>query len=58
MSALPEITDDVVAFAAKVARSAFSKRGNHSEIHLQESELATLIAAAILLSTEDPKEPK
>lgn len=32
---------------ARLARKLFDRRGNHSEMHLSEVELATIIDAAI-----------
>jgi hypothetical protein len=44
---LPTETSEKVGRA--VARSIFESRGNHSEAHLSETELATIIATSIEL---------
>lgn len=36
------------------ARVVFRKRGNHSEAHLTEPELAAIIEAAVILATQSP----
>lgn len=38
----------------KMARQIFAKRGNHSEIHLSEAELATLLALAFKMGYDHP----
>ena len=35
-----------VAIGMRIARQLFAKRGNHSEVHLPEAELAALLAFA------------
>lgn len=40
-----------------VARKMFAQRGNHSEIHLSEEELAALLTAAAVVARQSP-EPK
>ena len=35
---------------AKVARKLFERRGNHSEVHLSEAELAELLAGTVSLA--------
>jgi hypothetical protein len=42
---LPKDSSDKVGIA--VARRIFEARGNHSEIHLSEMELATIVAMSI-----------
>jgi hypothetical protein len=42
-----ESKESMLTFAGHVARMIFAKRGNHSEAHLTEVELQTIIAASI-----------
>lgn len=42
----PSMDNRSVNFGMKLAREVFSKRGNHSEAHLPEAELAALLALA------------
>lgn len=39
-----------------VARQVFAKRGNHSEAHLTEAELAQIVAAALIATRRVVKE--
>jgi hypothetical protein len=38
--------DDSLRIGQAMARRVFDARGNHSEIHLSEADLATLLAGA------------
>lgn len=42
-----------IDIAKGVARRMFAARGNHSEIHLKEMELAAIIAATVRVVEED-----
>lgn len=42
--------------AAHAARLVFRRRGNHSEAHLSEIELAAIIEAAVQVALEHQKE--
>ena len=42
-----EISDHAVDIGRTVARMLFAKRGNHSEAHLDEAELAALVAIGV-----------
>ncbi len=41
-----------VACGMRIARSVFEKRGNHSEAHLSEGELAALLAIAFRIGRD------
>lgn len=41
-----KIDDRSIEFGRDIARRVFEKRGNHSEAHLKEVELAALLAIA------------
>lgn len=43
-SLLGSVTEDSVKVGQDVAREVFRKRGNHTEIHIREVDLAALIA--------------
>lgn len=45
-------TNDAVDVGMAMARKVFAKRGNHSEIHLSEGELAGLLGAAYSARSE------
>ena len=59
------MSDQLDRFGAEMARSVFAKRGNHSEAHLRERELASLLAIAAekaprkvrVIHESDPKIP-
>lgn len=40
------VSADHVAIGQRLAREVFAKRGNHTEAHLSEQELAALLAQA------------
>lgn len=46
--------EECVEVGSRVARTVFKHRGNNSEVHLREAELAAIIALAIEL--EDRRE--
>lgn len=45
-------TDTAVEAGMRLARRFFQKRGNHSEAHLSEKELAGLMALAFNMGAE------
>lgn len=45
-----------VLIGKKLARHVFSKRGNHSEIHLSEVELAAMLAVAAEVGAADDED--
>ena len=47
---MAEANDRSVAVGMSLARQVFEKRGNHSEAHLKESEIAAIVALGIELS--------
>ncbi len=47
---------DAIDVAKALARQVFGKRGNHSETHLSESELAAMIALGIERAAEEAEE--
>lgn len=43
---LPHATDEAVEIGRRLARMVFARRGNRTEVHLNEAELAALLALA------------
>lgn len=45
--------EKAIEMGLKIARHAFAKRGNHSEIHINESDLAALLVLAYIKGQEE-----
>lgn len=54
---LPELTpereEQIKSFALMAARTVFAQRGNHAQVHLNQIDLAMVIAAAVQLASEE-----
>ena len=46
---MTDTESEIIELARKIARRAFAKRGNHSEIHIKEDDLMVLIGSAITI---------